>query len=154
MNKKCILLSISLCYFSLLWGQNKAELPGWVKVGAFYFYPKDSKDPFYILRNDSVQEEINLSTKDTLFWRIRWQGDSVLHLQYLSGTKKLSDDERSFYNAHAIVTRINSVTSNYYTFSGGLDSVTGLGNTKDTLWFKPRMMKNWTENYLTVLTEL
>jgi hypothetical protein len=142
MNKKCGLLLIFLCYFSFLWGQNQAEMSYRVKAGVFYFYPKDSKESFYIIRNDSIQKEINLNTKDTSIWRIRWQNDSLFNMRYWTGTKELSDAERSFYNAHIIMIKINNVTTEYYSFSGGLDEVSGITNTQDTLWFKPRSSGN------------
>lgn len=142
MNKKYILLLISLCYFSVIWGQNNAELSKRVKAGVFYYYPKDSKESSYIIRNDSVQEEINLVTNDTLIFRIKWQNDTLYSTHYLTGTKKLSDFERSFLNGHTVVTRINHIASEFYTFSLDLDKVSGIGDVQDTLWFKPRVSKN------------
>jgi hypothetical protein len=142
MNKNFGLLLISLCYFSFVRGQNKTELAHRIKVGLFYFYPKNSNESFSIIRNDSVQKEINHNTKDTSIWRIRWQNDTLFNVRYLSGTKKISDAEASFYDAHIIMIKINRINSEYYTFSGGLDVVSGIANTQDTLWFKPKMINN------------
>jgi hypothetical protein len=142
MKKKCWLLLVSLCSFSLLWGQNKKQLPNSVKVGEFYYYPKDSKESYYDLRNDSILGEINLSTRDTSIWRIRWQSDSVIEMRYVTGSRKLTDAQRAFRHAHTIVVRIDSVAAEYYTFSGGMDSVGGIGNTQDTMWFKPKIGRN------------
>jgi hypothetical protein len=142
MKKKFGLLVISLCFFSLVWGQNKKHLPNSVKVGEFYYYPKDSKESYYDVRNDSILREINLSTRDTSIWRIRWQSDSVIEMRYVTGSRKLTDAQRAYRHAHSVVVRIDSVTAEYYTFSGGMDSVGGIGNTQDTMWFKPRMRSN------------
>ena len=106
MKKRYCLLLISLCFFSLLWGQNNPEQVNRIKIGVFYFYPKNSSESFNIIRNDSIQMEINLNTQDTTIWRIRWQNDHLFNVRYWTGTKKLSDAELAFDNAHIIMIRI------------------------------------------------
>jgi hypothetical protein len=110
-----------------------------VKNGIFYYYPINSNESFSIVRNDSVQKETQLGTKDTSYWRISWQNDSVFSARYWKGTRRKSDAEISFYNAHLLVVKIKNITASYYTFSGGIDSVSGIGNTQDTAWFKPKL---------------
>jgi hypothetical protein len=123
-------------------GQNKKQLPNSVKVGEFYYYPKDSKETYIDIRNDSVVEEITLSTRDTSIWRIRWQSDSVIEMRYVTGTKKITDAQRAYRNAHMVVVRVDRVAGEYYTFSAGMDSVGGIGYTQDTMWFKPKIRRN------------
>jgi|HubBroStandDraft_1064217.scaffolds.fasta_scaffold31232_2 hypothetical protein len=142
MKKKYWLLLVLLFSFSLLWGQTKTQLPNSVKVGEFYYYPKDSKESYYDLRNDSILGEINLRTGDTSIWRIRWPSDSVIEMRYVTGSKKLTDAQRAYRSAHMVVVRIDRVAAEYYTFSAGMDSVGGLGYTQDTMWFKPKTGRN------------
>jgi hypothetical protein len=142
MKKKCWLLLVLLSSFSLLRGQSKKQLPNSVKVGEFYYYPKDSKEAYIDIRNDSVVKEINLSTRDTSIWRIRWQSDSVIEMRYVTGTRKITDAQRAYRNAHMVVVRVDRVAAEYYTFTGGMDSVGGIGNTQDTMWFKPKIRRN------------
>jgi hypothetical protein len=136
--RKTALSMVLLCCFSILWAQDKTMGTTNIKKGVFYFYPRNSKESFYIVRNDSFQKEINFHTRDTSFWQITWQSDSIFRVQYLKGTKKLSDDESLFYHGHTIVIKVRNITSRYYTFSGGLDLVNGIGNTQDTVWTEPR----------------
>src|SRR5579863_5579131 len=107
MKKKCWLLLVSVCSFSLLWGQNKNQLPNSVRVGAFYYYPKDSKESYYDLRNDSMVEEINLGTRDTSIWRVTWRRDSLMEMRYVTGSAKLTAAQRAYRSAHRVVVRVD-----------------------------------------------
>src|ERR1700749_663619 len=117
LKRRIALLLISAFSFSVLWGQNQAELMRKAKVGTFYYYPKDSKNFYRITRNGSIQEEIDPVTRDTTIWRILWINDSISSMRYLSGSRKLTDAQRAFRNVHSVVSRINRVTAEYYTFS-------------------------------------
>ncbi len=139
MNSRNVLMIVLILNMSLLYGQGNVVKGTNVKNGHFYFYPKNSKDRFCIVRRDSSQKEINLNTNDTSFWSVSWQNDSSFYVKYLHSTKKISDGQLSFYKAHLVVIRIRNISSQYYTFSGALDSFDYLGNTYDTAWFKPKI---------------
>jgi hypothetical protein len=142
MNKKFVLLLMLICCVSLLRGQKTRQLPNVAKNGIFYFYPQNSKESFRIVRDDSIQQEINLNTGDTSIWRIKWQNDTGFKIRYLTGTKKLPDAEISFMKAHSAVVQIEKITSGYYTFSIGLDSANGIHSAHDTMWLKPKINRN------------
>jgi hypothetical protein len=127
-------LFVSLILFFAGFYQNRN-----IKTGTFYFYPPDRSGIFEIVRNDSLQIENNLSTGDSSIWKIKWQTDSVFTCKFLRGTKMMSIEEKDFYNAHVILFKIRNINSMYYTFSGGVDGIEGLGKIQDTIWFKPKI---------------
>lgn len=123
--------------FVLLGQSNKVDCQK-VKEGTFYFYPSNTKLKYVIIRGDSIQEEIDYKTADTTFWKVYWQNDCTLKLGFIRKTQPISDGERYFYNSHITVIKIMDVTKDYYTFKGGLDSISTLKSISDTLWFNAR----------------
>jgi len=110
-----------------------------VKNGTFYFYPVSSKREFIIVRRNLVQEEINLKTNDTTFWKVNWENNCVFVLTFIRKTQPISDIEKSFYNSHITVFKVLKVTEDYYAFKGGLDSVHNARALTDTPWFKAKV---------------
>ena len=109
-----------------------------IKIGHFYFYPNKGQYEFAIIREDSIQREINLKTGDTSFWKINWQDACSFNLKFIRKSTPISDDEKYFYNSHITVFRILKVKKDYYLFMAGLDSVNNKNAFKDTMWFKPK----------------
>lgn len=133
--KNYIIFGIALFSSSILFCQLNNDCNR-IKTGIFYFYPPHSHEKFIIERTDAIQKEINVTNSDTSLWQIIWQNDCFFYLKFLKKTQPLPDEEKRFYNSHLTVIKIRSVTKDYYTFSGGLDSLNGIGKIQDTIWFK------------------
>lgn len=106
-----------------------------IKKGKFYFYPPNSEKEFLIVRNNSIQKEININIGDTSYWKIYWQSPCIFNLKFLRKSQPVSHEELQFYNSHKTVIEVLKVTKDYYVFKGSLDSI-NTGAVTDTLWFK------------------
>lgn len=129
------LLTFLLPLFTL--GQSKVCNCNGIKTGTFYLYPLNSQKSFIIIRDKSIQKEINIEAKDTSFWKVNWQSNCILNLKFIRKNQPLSDEDKFFYS-HNIVVKVLNVTKDYYTFKGGLDSVNNTSALTDTLWFTAR----------------
>ena len=109
-----------------------------IKYGTFYFYPANAQNGFVIIRKKSLQEEINLKTSDTSFWKINWINSCEFNLKFIRKSHPISKDEIAFYDSHVSVVKITKITKDYYVFKGGLDSINNISAMTDTLWFKSR----------------
>jgi hypothetical protein len=138
MNNRFIGFLIVFFFPRILWGQLKTPDCGSLKSGTFYFYPLNSQKQFAIVRKGLMQEEINLKTSDTSFWKINWDGDCRFNLKLICKSQPMSDEEKSFFYSHTIFGKVLSVTKNYYVFKAGLDSLTNPRALTDTLWFKAK----------------
>lgn len=108
-----------------------------IKTGNFYFYPPTSSKGFLIIRDKATQKEINLQTGDTSFWKIRWQSPCAFTLSFLRKSRRVSNEELSFFNSHKVAVEIFRVTKDYYIFKGRLDNM-ATSNVTDTVWFTKR----------------
>jgi hypothetical protein len=90
------------------------------------------------MRSDSIQEEINITTADTFFWKVSWQNDCMFTLNFISKSPSISDEDKRFYNSHTTIVKVSNVTKDYYAFKVGLDSISIINPLIDTLWFKAR----------------
>ena len=113
-----------------------------VKKGVFYLYPSSLPKGFIILRNDSIQKEINIETKDTSFWKINWKNSCTFNLKFIRSTQAMPEEEKKFYNLHQPVINVLGVTKDYYIFKVGLDSINAAKVIIDTIWFKARQPNN------------
>lgn len=138
MNNKFIGFLIVFLLPSILLGQSKNPDCRKIKNGTFYFYPVNSKKQFAIVRKNLIQEEINLKTSDTSFWKISWKDDCMFNLKLIRKSQPMSDEEKSFYYSHTTFGKVISVAKDYYVFKAGLDSITNPKALTDTLWVKAR----------------
>lgn len=139
MKTQFIFFSLAFLLPSLVFGQLISADCKKVKTGNFYFYPPKSQKGFLIIRDNTTQEEINLQTGDTSFWRIKWQSPCAFTLSFLGKSQPASNEEIAFYNSHKTVVEILNVTKEYYTFKGRLDNA-ATSNVTDTLWFNKRVL--------------
>ena len=109
-----------------------------LKNGRFHFYGKQSNDHFLILRQDSLQREVNLSTNDTSYWRIGWIDECTYKANYISGGGIKSEEEKSFLQNHSTIIQIQKVTPDYYVVKGALDSLNSKLNIVDTVWIRAK----------------
>jgi hypothetical protein len=139
MNKRHIAYLIALILPLSMFGQSvKSDDCNKIKYGTFYFYPANAQNGFAVIRKKSLQEEINLKTSDTSFWKINWTNACEFNLRFIRKSHPISDEEKDFYNAHVTVVKITKITRGYYVFKGGLDSINSKSAMTDTLWFKAR----------------
>jgi hypothetical protein len=116
-----------------------------VKNGQFHFYVKPSKH-FLIVRQDTLQKEIDLSTGDSSFWKIVWLNECTYAARYLSGSEIQSKEEKDFLTAHQILIQIQNVTPDFYVVKGFLDSLSSKTSSVDTIWMKNKNMKEDVKN--------
>jgi hypothetical protein len=58
----------------------------------------------------------------------------------LRTTKAIPADQSIFLKSHTTIIEIQKVTDKYYTFLGSIDvNDAKMGQTQDTIWFKPKM---------------
>jgi hypothetical protein len=138
MKKKFNSFLVLFMFPLILLGQSKKTDCRSIKKGTFYFYPQNSQTRFSIVRSDSIQEEINLTTPDTSFWKVSWQNDCMFNIKFIRKSHPMSDEERNFYNSHILSVKVLSVTKDYYTFKAGVDSIATTNPLADTLWIKAR----------------
>jgi hypothetical protein len=110
-----------------------------VKYGTFYFYPPKTNDEIVAIRDKDLQTEIDKKTKDTSYWQVKWENDCEFSLRFIRKNRPISDDDKSFYNAHVIVAQIAKVSKQYYVYNAWLDSIESGTPLSDTIWFKPRI---------------
>src|SRR5688572_4913717 len=94
-----------------------------LRTGTFYFYPANSGKAFQINRGYFVQAEIDLSKKDSSFWRLDWDANCVYRQHYISRTNPISREDSIYYHSHFAVCQVLAVSKDYYTFKVGVDSL-------------------------------
>jgi hypothetical protein len=138
---KCILFSCVL-FFNIfnISAQTGSSGRNSVREGIFYCNPINSGKSYTIIRTDSSQTEIDISSGDSSFWRISWLNDSSFSLKHLRSTRQMSVEEIQFYIRHIVICKVNDITFRYYTYSAAMDSLNSGWIVKDTIWFKPRAL--------------
>ena len=137
MSNKFINFLITFLSPIILSAQSKALDCSSVREGTFYFYPLKSQEQFVIIRDGSIQKEINSKTSDTSFWKVDWINDCVLNLKFIRSNQSMSNAQKFFFSSHITVIKVLGITKDYYVFNGGLDSISR-NSAVDTLWLKAR----------------
>ena len=109
-----------------------------LRNGTFYFYPPDGSGPYQLIRNDSVQKEIDLKTFDTSFFQIEWTGDCTANVHLVRTTRRLSPDLKEFLFSHVTATSIINISDDYYVFTAALDSLASPYAVTDTVWLREK----------------
>lgn len=109
-----------------------------LKNGQFHFYGKQSEAHFLIIRQDSLQKEVNLATKDTSFWKVFWIDECTYAANYLSGGGIKSEEEKNFLRSHTAIIQIQQATTGYYIIKSALDSLPSKLNVVDTVWMRAK----------------
>ena len=138
MNKICFIIFISFIFPLAILAQSKVEDCSKLKNGKFYLYTQNHPIGYLIIRKDSIQEEVNLQTNDTSFWKVSWKNVCDFDFKFIRKSHPISYDEQSFYNSHTTKCRVQKIETDYYIFKGGLDSINNSSAVIDTIWFKPR----------------
>lgn len=132
------ILAIAIIFPAALLGQQKASDCSKIKNGTFYLYPPNTHIRFQIVRGDSVQREFSEAFGDTSYWSVKWQEDCLLNMKFIRRSGMMPKGDSIFFNSHIFVSRIMSVTKDYYTFIAGLDEIPTTNTVVDTVWIKPR----------------
>lgn len=110
-----------------------------IQNGTFYFYPPDQKDGFKLIRNDSLQVEVELKTNDTSFWKIQWINECVCTSKFISTTKKKVPKEfLDMVNNHIMFMEVMEVTDKYYRMRVRVDSLSNSEYYEDKIWLQPK----------------
>ncbi|MDB5277609.1 MAG: hypothetical protein JWR61_2564 [Ferruginibacter sp.] len=105
-----------------------------VNEGVFYSYPKNTSKQYQLNRKDDIQKETDLATGDSSLWKVSWLNDCTYSLTYISGSAKLTEEMKSFSGAHHLVTKIETVTNDFYSYQIFIDKVAGKYLLADTIW--------------------
>jgi hypothetical protein len=105
-----------------------------VKNGRFHFYQNSGQYHSIIIRKDSLQTEVNLSTGDSTFWRILWVSDCQFTCSYISGSKMKSQEELDFYKKSTLTFNILKTTKKYYTYDALFKTDNNSRSFSDTMW--------------------
>jgi len=110
-----------------------------IKTGIFYFYPKNASNAFTERRDADYVYEKNTANGDSTAWRLTWKNDCEYVTEYAGGNAQLDDVQKKFLKQHKLVFHINTVTNEYYTFTGYVDKSSNQPITNDTIWFSPKV---------------
>jgi hypothetical protein len=116
-----------------------------IKTGTFYFYPKNSTDSYLEVRDDKYLHETNLTKGDSSIYEIKWLNNCIYSLSYVDGNS-MSEDEIEFSKKHKVLCQVNSITKDYYIFTGYIDKTSNQPMLKDTMWLN--LKTNVTSNLL------
>ena len=105
-----------------------------VHTGHLYQYKNGTQLYSTIIREDSLQTEINSQTGDTTYWKIRWTDNCTFTTTYLSGLKAKSEQELDFYRQTVTVIKIRTVTQTYFTYDAELKNKYISKKISDTAW--------------------
>ena len=137
--------SLSLLFFSLLqYASAQNDLPACqnVKEGIFYSYPTNANDNWKSVRTGDLQQEINLTTGDTILFQVSWPDKCQYSLKYKSGGKKLSRDVLTMFKQYAYVSVITQATPDYYITTSYLESPKNYPIAVDTMWNAERKVSS------------
>lgn len=109
-----------------------------VKYGHFYFYGKSTGNSYQIIREDSLQLEVNANTNDTSFWKINWIDECSYKLKYLHGGGSNFSQMKDFLIKHTTCIQIREVKPEFYVFKVSLDSFNSNMSLVDTAWMKAK----------------
>jgi hypothetical protein len=127
-----ILLLFLLCSFFEV--RSNAQICTDLRDGVFYSYPKNTAKQYVITRQGEYQKEIDLVTGDTTLWKVSWLNDCTYCLTYISGSAKLTGEIKTLLESHKLVTKIESISGDFYTYFFYLDKAAGKYLLTDTIW--------------------
>ena len=114
--------------------QVNKELCNEIKNGIFYYYPKNSADKCAIIREGNLQKETRVTPGDTIMWKVLWLNDCTYSLKFISSNALIPIDNLKILKKEALIYKINSVQTSYYTFEGYLGTESSTPFQKDTIW--------------------
>jgi hypothetical protein len=108
-----------------------------LKSGTFHFYTPEQVH-FIILKQDTLDAEVNTQTGDTSYWRVQWLNDSTYNSMFVRKTIPDTGLRQQFNLESKTQIRIKAIEPTYYLF----ESHSTYKDTKftyaDTVWFNPK----------------
>jgi len=109
-----------------------------IKNGVFYSYPKNVSKQYQLTRKGDIQKETDLITGDSSIWKVTWLNDCSYSLAYISGSVKITNEMKTFAESHNLVTKIETITGDFYSYHIYIDKVAGKYLLADTIWFQKK----------------
>jgi hypothetical protein len=109
-----------------------------VKQGIFHFYQDNGKYHSVVIRKDSIQTEVNLTTGDSTCWKISWISDCEFKCSFISGSKIKTQQEIDFYKTSILKFNIIKTTKEYYIYDASLTVGNDAKHFTDTMWLHPK----------------
>ena len=131
-------LSFCICCFLFLSFSKPKPKCNTVRNGTLHFYSNTGQAHSIVVRKDTLQTEINLSTGDTSYWRVNWISDCEFTSSFISSFKQKSKEELDFYNGSTLKFTISHVTKDYYTYDAVFTNKNYLRRFSDSMWLHPR----------------
>lgn len=132
--KIVVFLSFCICCMCFSSFINSASECQEVKNGTFHFYPNSGQKHSIIVRKDTLQTEINVTTGDTTRWRVNWITNCEFTTTLMSSSKQKSKEEVDFYNSSTLKFKISSVSKDYYTYEALFTYNNNSRRFSDTMW--------------------
>lgn len=104
-----------------------------LRVGQFHSYTKKG-DHIQITRIDGIQQDVNMSTKDTTYWKIDWLGKCRFAAVYLSGAGPKTETEKRLYENTILYFDIKEIADDYYVGTTTVKAPNGNSVFTDTTW--------------------
>ena len=105
-----------------------------IRTGIFFQYKNGHQLYSTVIRQDTLQTEINTQTGDTSYWKIRWTDNCTFSCNYLSGLKSKSKEELDFYNQSTLIFKVKTLNNEYYNYDAELKFKSQSMFFSDTLW--------------------
>lgn len=112
--------------------------------GQFHFYDKETH--YILLRKDSIDIEINTSTSDSSFWKVKWIDSDTYTSKFIRSTQNFTGAKLEFYLNSESVFDITDVRADYYLYKGSVKYNEKAFSLTDTVWFKPIEIKKFITN--------
>ena len=104
-----------------------------LRVGQFHSYTKKG-DHIQITRIDGIQQDVNMRTKDTTYWKIDWLGNCRFAAAYLSGAGPKTETEKRLYENTILYFDIKEIADDYYVGTTTVKAPNGNSVFTDTTW--------------------
>ncbi|MBC7933894.1 MAG: hypothetical protein H7Y86_00850 [Rhizobacter sp.] len=108
-----------------------------VRNGTFHVYTPNGQH-YLVIRKDTAQSEVNLTTGDTSYFGIKWISNCDFTAQYISGGRMESKEQEDFFKKMVAQFSINKVTPLYYIFTGTVKTFKSNTTYTDTTWIKEK----------------
>ncbi|MBL0883820.1 MAG: hypothetical protein IBJ16_10830 [Chitinophagaceae bacterium] len=102
-------------------------------MGRFHSYSKKG-DHIQITRIDGIQQDVNMNTLDTTYWKINWLDNCRFTAVYLSGAGPKNNAEKLLYQTSILYFDIKEIADDYYIGTTTIKAAEGNSIFTDTTW--------------------
>lgn len=134
-----VLLTLALALLFLAFRSNQqSPICRDLRKGSFHAYGRNGEH-IRINRSDSIQQDIRVRARDTVYWKLKWTGECRFTAIYLGGSDTRPEVVAQRENANFLF-EIQQITPDYYI---GKTTVSSLGSRDseftDTTWFREKV---------------